>query len=439
MSRTSGIGRLAALVVVIVAIITVAGGAAVAINAQSLVEPTFTLTTVSTTTEYGLAGVSTLSNNTYWRAAAPMNVARAFSAVATLDNGSVLVAGGYAGNVANSSLNSAEMYDPATNTWTIVAPMPVGTAGARAVTLSNGNVLVAGGLGNSGILTACELYNPKANSWTVTGNLTKATFDEQIAELNNGGVIVVGGDFSGGENNVTQIYNPNTGAWSDAAPQPIARADMIVVKLTDGNILVAGGHTGLAPTLLSEIYDPATNTWNQTGPLQVPGGDSGGVLLQNGEVLMVGGYTPYNDSDNTFQYLYTSQIFNPTADNWTMTGDLNFPRGEIGLSTVILNNGEVLVPGGNYQPETGQDTAEKYNPSTGTWSIAGTMSVSRGSGAMAVLLDNGEVLAFGGLLPHTCSYCGSGTSGQDLATTSADLFNINGTSATNTVTSSTSP
>jgi hypothetical protein len=66
------------------------------------------------------------------------------------------------------------------------------------------------------------------------------------------------------------------------------------------------------------------------------------------------------------------------------------------------------------------------------------MSVPRGSGAMAVVLKTGDVLAFGGLLPHTCNYCGSGTPGQDLATTSADLFNINGTS-TSTTSSTSSP
>jgi len=367
-----------------------------------------------------------------------MNVNRSFSAVATLKNGSVLVAGGYAGEVANSSLSSAEMYNPNTNQWTVIASLPVGAAGARAALLGNGDVLVAGGLGNSGILTTCEIYNPSTNTWSLTGNLTQATFDEQIIVLNNGNVLVVGGDFSGGENNVTQIYNPSTGTWSDGAPQALARADMIVVKLENGNVLVAGGHTAYAPTLLSEIYDPSTNSWNLTGPLMVPGGDAGGVLLQNGNVLMVGGYTPYNDADDTFQYLYTAQIFNTASGNWSMTGDMNFPRGEIGLSTVILNNGEVLVPGGNYQPESGQKTAELYNPSTGTWLMAGTMSVNRGSGTMAVLLDNGKVLVFGGLLPHLCTFCGSGpTSGSDLATNAVDLFDINGTTTTNTTSTST--
>jgi N-acetylneuraminic acid mutarotase len=424
-NQKSGISRLAVGALVLIALI-VAGGAVSIVYVVTVAQQT-TVTTTLTSAVTTTATSTTTSAANPWTPAASMNVARAFGAVAELPNGSVLVAGGYAGEVANSSIASAEMYNPTTNKWTMIAPMHVGRAGARAVTLNNGQVLVAGGLGNLGPLASCELYNPTTNTWTMTGNLTVATFDQQIVVLNNGNVLVLGGDFSGGENNATQIYNPSSGTWSDGAPQPLARADMIAVKLSDGNVLVAGGHTDVVPVTLSEIYDPTTNTWNKTRSLVVPGGDAGGVLLQNGKVLMAGGYTTYNDSDNSIQYLYTSQLFNPATGSWNMTGDMNSPRGELGLLIVVLNNGEVLVPGGNYQPESGQSTAELYNPTTGKWSWAGNMSVARGSGAMSVLLNNGEVLAFGGLLPHLCPFCGNGTSGSDLATNSADLFNPNAT------------
>lgn len=401
---------------------------------QSLASNQTTVT--ATTTELQTVQTSTMSSTStsgshLWTPAAPMNVGRSFAAVATLTNGSVLVTGGFAGAVANSSISSAEIYNPNTNKWNMVTPMHVGRAGAKASTLANGEVLVAGGLGAKGPLASSEIFDPKTNSWAiVNSSMVAATFDQQQVTLNNGHVLVVGGDFAGGENNVTQIYNPTTGLWTKAASQPTPRADMIAVKLADGNVLVAGGHTAEAPTLLSAIYNPTTNTWIETGPLKSPGGDSGGVLLKNENVLMAGGYTTYNDSDNTIQYLYTSEVFNATTNSWKMTGDLNYARGEVGLSTVLLNNGEVLVPGGNYQPETGLNSAEIYNPSIGTWSLAGTTSAPHGEGAMAVLLNNGEVLSFGGLLPHSCLYCGSGTSGQDLATKAADLFNINATSTT---------
>ena len=58
---------------------------------------------------------------------------------------------------------------------------------------------------------------------------------------------------------------------------------------------------------------------------------------------------------------------------------------------------------------------------------------------MSVLLTNGKALAFGGLLPHTCTYCGSGVTGQDLATTAADLYTPNTTTATLQCLGSTGP
>lgn len=395
-----------------------------------------TITKVRTVTAVGTT--TTGPGTDPWTPAASMNVARSFAAVAALTNGSVLIAGGFAGAVANSSIISAEIYHPGTDKWTMVAPMHVGRAGARASTLANGEVLVDGGLGAQGPLASSEIFNPKTDSWAmVNSTMIAATFDQQQVTLNNGEVLVVGGDFSGGENNVTQIYNPGSGQWTRAAPQPLPRADMIGVKLADGNVLVAGGHTAEAPTLLSAVYNPTTNTWTETGPLKAPGGDSGGVLLRNGAVLMAGGYTTYNDSDNTIQYLYTSEVFNATTNSWKMSGDLNYPRGEVGLSTVLLNNGEVLIPGGNYQPETGLDSAEIYTPSSGHWALAGTTLTPHGEGAMAVLLENGEVLAVGGLLPHACLFCGSANPGQDLSTNAADLFNINATGVTTSTTTTT--
>ena len=370
-----------------------------------------------------LIEIQNSSSTGNWTPAAPMNIARSFSAFTTLNNGSLLVAGGFGGAAPTPIISSAELYNPNTNKWTMIAPMNEGRAGALAVTLNNGTVLVTGGLGSgNSILTGCELYNPVTNTWRMTGSMVQPRYDHQIVLLNDGRVFVVGGDFGGTENNVTETYNPATGSWTTDAHQPLSRADMIAVKLPNGNVLVAGGHTSKVETLLSEIYNPVANNWTETGPLNTPHGDAGGVLLDSKSVLVAGGYTTYNDADKTIQYLYTSETFNITGNSWTMTGLMNYPRGEIGLNIVRLGNGQVLVPGGNYQPEKGQSTTELYNPVNGTWAVAGTMSVPHGEGAMSTLLATGKALAFGGLLPHTCTYCGSGVTGNDLPTTVADLY-----------------
>src|SRR5437870_9230936 len=62
-----------------------------------------------------------------------------------------------------------------------------------ATMLRNGQVLVAGGLGDTGALTSAELYDQRQRSWSLTGNLITARFYYTAVLLRNGQVLVAGG------------------------------------------------------------------------------------------------------------------------------------------------------------------------------------------------------------------------------------------------------
>ena len=174
-----------------------------------------------------------------------------------------------------------------------------------------------------------------------------------------------------------------TAAFNKTGSMNTARVGHSATLLANGKVLVAGGWNGedLSPTVYAsaELYDPVRGKWSVTGSMTVARAGQSAVLLQNGEVLVTGGdgSTPS-----------TAERYNPATGTWTATGSMTTKRS---ATLVLLPSGEVLAAGGDNNTP---NTAELYNPTTGTWSATGTMTTG-GFGAGSVLLQNGLVLAVG--------------------------------------------
>jgi len=138
-----------------------------------------------------------------WSVTGNLNTGRWYGHTATLlPNGKVLVAGGSFDG--DDVLESAELYDPVTGTWSETGDLNEDRGNHTATLLPNGKVLVAGGYGYGngsgsawGSLNSAELYNPDTENWSVTRSMNTARAEHAATLLANGEVLGAGGDIGG--------------------------------------------------------------------------------------------------------------------------------------------------------------------------------------------------------------------------------------------------
>ena len=146
--------------------------------------------------------------------------ARFFHTATLLPNGKVLVAGGLHDG---STLASAELYDPASGTWTATGSLATARDHHTATLLPNGKVLVAGGFDGSVALASAELYDPASGTWTATGSLATARYGHTATLLPNGKVLVAGGLTDSGSLASAELYDPASGTWTATGSLATAR------------------------------------------------------------------------------------------------------------------------------------------------------------------------------------------------------------------------
>jgi hypothetical protein len=234
-----------------------------------------------------------------------MALPRVLHAATLLDDGKVLITGGTIDNVGGGvATATSEVYDPSTGAFTTVGNMITDRAQHSATLLADGQVLVVGGWNGHRADAAddppwdplfAELYDPASGSFTATGSMSTTRVGHSAIRLANGKVIILGG-IPNPQNlhqpvnpRYAELYDPTTNAFSPVGNLTLSQTGYSATLLTNGRILLAGGEDQGRAVGTAELLDPNSGSLTATGGLVTERKGHTATLLLDGRVLVTGG------------------------------------------------------------------------------------------------------------------------------------------------------
>jgi N-acetylneuraminic acid mutarotase len=281
--------------------------------------------------------------------------------------------------------------------WSKAAPMPAPRSELQAITVAN-RIFVIGGnvrmmkdgematLPTTGI---SQVYDPASDSWRDIAPMPRGSTHNGIAAL-NGTIYIAGGFAARGHAEATDrvyAYDVATDRWRELAPLSSPRGAPALIAL-HGKIHIIGGRNGPAPIGTHEVYDPAANRWTAVAPLPVAR-DHVGIAVVAGKIHVYGGRTT-DDTSNVGLH----DVYDPATDKWTSAAPMPVP---VSSGTFAQYRGLLIYIGGECKPDMHTfSEVQAYDPKTDRWRLLAPMPAERHANAAAAAGD--RLYMFGGAI-----------------------------------------
>jgi len=262
---------------------------------------------------------------------APVPSVRQEISTAVLD-GKIYVIAGF--NSSGGSVNTVEVYDPQTNTWSSAAALPIAN-NHNAAAVTAGKLYAFGGLSNRAFV-----YNSQMNSWPDVAPMRFQHHNTPAVGVINDKIYVAGGNGPNMNQTELEVYDPAANTWTQLASMGVGR-NHTAGGVINGKFYVVGGRPGDTAASALEVYDPQTNLWTRLA--NMPTGRSGiGAGVVNGELYVFGGEQP-RQFDNI-------EVYNPLNNTWTQLAPMQTPKH--GIFASVIGN-KIYLPAGATQQGLG--------------------------------------------------------------------------------------
>lgn len=235
------------------------------------------------------------------QAAAPMKVQRIYHAATQLADGRVLLTGGNAIGAGQEITDTAEVFDPRTYQFRLLAARMANPRTAHTATLlADGRVLIVGGYStvNAPAYRLAEVFDPRTESFaTLVAAAETVRAQHGAHRLRDGSVLIVGGEApiaaGTGYDAIATVmrFVPATGKVENAPALSVPRSLVASVLLPDDRVLMIGGQAAGGRFLAGgEAYDARLGGFSLGAA--TPRAWHTATRLADGRVLIVGGEDP---------------------------------------------------------------------------------------------------------------------------------------------------
>jgi WD40 repeat protein len=197
---------------------------------------------------------------------------------------------------------------------------------------------------------------PSSGTFTLTGSMAIARANHTATLLPDGRVLIAGGSNNSGDLASAELYDPTSGTFSPTGSMDTALELGTATLLPDGRVLIAGGIHGSGVLASAELYDPTSGTFSPTGSMATAR-VSTATLLPDGRVLIAGGAAI--GKGGAYETLASAELYDPSTGKFSLTGSLTTPRWT--ATATLLPDGRVLVAGGGNDSKS-LASADLYEP-----------------------------------------------------------------------------